>query len=44
VGFAESYVEIGVRGTLPLLRRVSCSFRAKGLHLLVRTDAYPRPD
>lgn len=26
------------------LQRVSVSFRAKGLHLMVRTDAYPRPD
>ena len=26
------------------LRRLVVSFRAKGLHLMVRTDAYPRPD
>lgn len=26
------------------LQRVSVSFRAKGLHLMVRTDAYPRPE
>lgn len=44
VDYAEGFVDIGVRGTLPLLRRVSCSFRAKGLHLLVRTGDYPRPD
>lgn len=44
VPFAEGLFDIGVRGTLPLLRRVICSFRAKGLHLMVRTDDFPRPD
>ena len=44
VPFAEGLFDIGVRGTLPLLRRVSCGFRAKGLYLMVRTDAFPRPD
>lgn len=44
VGYAEGYVDIGVRGTLPLLRRLVCGFRARGLHLMVRGDDYPRPE
>jgi hypothetical protein len=44
VPYADGYVDIGVRGTLPLLRRLACSFRARGLHLMVRTAEYPRPD
>lgn len=44
VPYADAYVDIGVRGTLPLLRRLACSFRAHGLHLMLRTDAYPRPE
>lgn len=27
-----------------LFRRLACGFRARGLFMLVRTDAYPRPD
>jgi len=44
VAYAPGHVDIGVRGTIPLLTRLSCRFPARGLHLMVRTDAYPRPD
>lgn len=44
VAYAPGHVDIGVRGTLPLLTRLSCRFPARGLHLMVRTGAYPRPD
>lgn len=44
VAYAPEHVDIGVRGTLPLLTRLSCRFAAKGLHLLTRLGAYPRPD
>lgn len=44
VAYAPEYVDVGVRGTLPLIRRLSCGFRARGLHLMLRTDAYPRPE
>lgn len=44
VAYAPGHVDIGVVGTLPLLTRLSCRFPAKGLHLMVRTGAYPRPD
>ena len=44
VAYAPDHVDIGVRGTLPLLTRLACTFPARGLHLMVRTGAYPRPD
>lgn len=44
VPYAPEHVDIGVRGTLPLLTRLSCRFAARGLHLMVRGGAYPRPD
>ncbi len=44
VAFAPEHVDIGVRGTLPLLTRLSCRFPARGLQMMVRTGPYPRPD
>lgn len=44
VAYAPEHVDIGVRGTIPLLTRLSCRFPARGLHLMVRTGPYPRPD
>lgn len=44
VPYAPDYVDVGVRGTLPLMKRLSCAFRARGLHLMLRTDSYPRPE
>jgi hypothetical protein len=44
VAYAPAHVDIGVRGTLPLLTRLSCRFPARGLHMMVRTGAFPRPD
>lgn len=44
VEYAPEHVDIGVRGTLPLLTRLSCRFPARGLQMMVRTGSYPRPD
>jgi hypothetical protein len=44
VPYAPEHVDIGVRGTLPLLTRLSCRFPARGLHLMVLGESYPRPD
>ena len=44
VAHAPEHVDIGVRGTLPLLTRLSCRFPARGLQMMVRTGPYPRPD
>ena len=44
VAYAPEHVDIGMRGTLPLLTRLTCRFPARGLQLLMRTGAYPRPD
>jgi hypothetical protein len=44
VAYAPEHVDIGVRGTLPLLTRLSCRFPARGLHLMVLGEPYPRPD
>lgn len=44
VAYAPDHVDIGVRGTLPLLTRLSCRFPARGLQMMVRTGPYPRPD
>jgi hypothetical protein len=44
VPYAEEYFDVGVRNTLPLFIRLSCDFRARGLHLMMRNDSYPRPE
>jgi hypothetical protein len=38
------YLQVRADALVTATRRLSVSFSAKGLHLLVRTDAYPRPD
>ncbi len=44
VPYAKGMFDVGVRGTLPLMRRLACDFRAHGLHLMIRNASYPRPD
>jgi hypothetical protein len=44
VDFAPGLYRVAASQTIPALRRVDCAFVTRGLHLLVRTDAYPRPD
>jgi hypothetical protein len=44
VAYAPDHLDIGMRGTLPLLTRLTCRFPARGLQLMMRIGAYPRPD
>lgn len=44
VAFAPSHVRALSANMDGDLRRVRASFRTQGLHLMVRTDAYPRPE
>lgn len=44
VSYAPGHVNIGVRGTIPLLTRLSCRFPTRGMQMMVLTHAYPRPD
>jgi hypothetical protein len=44
VPYADGYFDVGVRNTIPLMVRMSCDFRARGLHVMVRHGSYVRPD
>ena len=44
MAFAPSHVRALSANMDGDLRRVRASFRTQGLHLMVRTDAYPRPE
>jgi hypothetical protein len=44
VPYAPDYVEFGRHSPVSLYRRLSCTLRTRGLHLLMRRDTYPRPE
>lgn len=44
LAFAPEHMRIGADNLTAALQRLTVSFRTKGLHLMVRTDDYPRPE
>mgnify|MGYP000137019633 CR=1 FL=1 len=44
VAVSPEHKRVGADNLGAALRRLTVTFRAKGLHLMVRTGAYPRPD